>query len=1309
MITEPDSRPALDELADAAPPRQPATPVSALEAERVRPYVPRAFQQHLLDDPTGRFWIAEGSAAFVDVTGFTQLSEQLARKGREGAEQITDVIGGSFESILSVAYQNAGGLLKFGGDALLLWFHGEGHAERACRATVLMRRMLDDVGRIKLPDAQVTLQMSQGVHSGRFHFFAVGTTHTEFLPVGPAWSRLVAMEREAGGGEIVVSPETAALLATGCVGNTKGPGVLLERAPPGETARPAPTDPPPVPPETLVRCLSVAIRTHVFGGGGAPEHRPVTIAFIRFDGTDALIEQRGAAAVADALQRVVSIVEAATEEQGVSFLASDVDADGGKLILTGGAPNVTGNDEERMLLALSKIVASDLPLAIRIGVHRGAVFAGDIGPHYRRMYTVMGDAVNLAARLMAKAEPGRIYATSDVLERSTTHFETTKLEPFAVKGKAEPIQAWSVVRAQSSKARQVSTQRLPLTGRNAELGVIRKAFASARSGAGRLIEVVGDSGIGKTRLLEALRDAATGLDKQHATCEAYTASTPYALWSELLREYMNFGRDDPEIVIAQRLKEELEKHAPDLAPWLPLIAIPFGLEISPTPEVAMLAEANRRTKVHESIARFMAAIMPKPQLIEIENAHHMDEASAELLTYMIGEIGTHPWLFAVARQGSKGFVAPDAETVVRIELKPLAPPDTLRLAQLATQQTPLAAHVLEVVATRSGGNPQFLRDLLQNVVDSGGVADLPDSAEAATMAQIDSLSPEERTVVRHAAVFGLTFHPRMLAWFDGEEGFSAPVPAVWGQLSDLFDEESDGYLRFRRSLLRDAAYGGLPYKLRRRLHLIVAAKLEEEMDYPEEAAGMLSLHYFEAGEHQPAWHYATAAAKRAESAYADVEAAGLYARALEAGRQLKDIEPRELALVDQAMGDAWYRAGEFQKASEAYAAARPLAASDRLMDAGLVLKRSHVEEKLGNYAEALRWAAQAREALKELLGPEAAREAARSGAWYAMLLMAEGQTSEAIEWAQRTLDEAEAADDSEALADAYFVIGWAYGELGKEGRAPAGELTAQSALQRSLEAYQHAGNRVREAQMLGILGALAFWEARWDEALSFYERGRDAALKIGSTVDAAVTRVNMAEILTERGEWAEAEALLLQTLPVWKAAQYHYFLAHCLLLLGRASLCTGRLDEGLARLEEAKANFLRVGADKEVPAVEARIAECHIAKGNPDAAIELVSGLLSNASQANGVASVVPLLERIRGHALLRQGDLWGARDALDASLAAARERNQPFEAGLTMLSLIEVDRLEGVEPPLEMVDESRLRLASLKVRAVSPVPLPAA
>ena len=669
----------------AADGRAPPPEVARSDGGQAGRYVARILQQHLVDDPAARFWTASGTAAFVDISGFTKLSERLARKGREGAEQITDAIGGSFESILEVAYNNGGSLLKFGGDALLLWFDDEGHVDHACRATLLMRRVLRDVGRIMVPGAKVTLRMSQGVHSGEFHFFAAGTSHVEFLPTGPGWSRLVAMEHAAEAGEILLSTETAALLPARCLGEAKGPGVLLQREPTGHTAR-IPLKPrPALPHEMIARCLSPAIRAHVLSGGVTSEHRAVTIAFIRYEGIDALIGRSGPHAAGDALHRLVSVVEAATEEQEVTLLASDVDGDGGKLILTAGAPKSTGDDEERMLLALRSIVEADLPISIRIGVNRGSVFAGDIGPVYRRTYTVMGDAVNLAARLMAKAEPGQIYATAAVLDRSNTLFETTELAPFAVKGKAQPVQAWSVGRAKGSRTRHVTLKRLPLIGRDAELAVIREAVAAARSGSARLIEIVGEAGVGKTRLLEALRDEATDFRQVHATCEAYTASTPYVVWREVLRELLQVAREDPDAVVADRLRDAVAARIPDLAPWLPLIGIAADVAMPMTPEVEMLAEKNRRPKLHEAVSRFLNAMMPDPVLVEIENAHYMDGASAELLAYLCGQLEGHPWLFGVARRedGSK-FTAPEMPAVVRLKLEPIAANDAFRMSQLAT-------------------------------------------------------------------------------------------------------------------------------------------------------------------------------------------------------------------------------------------------------------------------------------------------------------------------------------------------------------------------------------------------------------------------------------------------------------------------------------------------------------------------------------------------------------------------------------------------------------------------------------------------
>ena len=334
------------------------------------------------------------------------------------------------------------------------------------------------------------------------------------------------------------------------------------------------------------------------------------------------------------------------------------------------------------------------------------------------------------------------------------------------------------------------------------------------------------------------------------------------------------------------------------------------------------------------------------------------------------------------------------------------------MAQLATEQHPLPHACLEVVAQRSGGNPQFLRDLLRSAINPAASTGLPDSAEAAAMARIDALAPEDRALVRRAAVFGLTFHPRMLAWFDDEGDAAPPGPATWARLQELFDEEPDGYLRFRRSLLRDAAYEGLPYKLRRRLHGAVAARLEAEDGRSGGSRGHPLAALF---------RRRRVSARRGGTPRSPPSAPtgstrtskppGCTRARWKPGAASTTSRDKELAAVHEALGDAWNRAGEFRKASEAYTAARRLVAGDPLMEAGLLLKRSRMEEKLGKYPQALRWAARARKALEGLTGPEAARQAAQSSAWYATVLQAEGRSNEAIRWAQRAIGEAEAVDD----------------------------------------------------------------------------------------------------------------------------------------------------------------------------------------------------------------------------------------------------------------------------------------------------------
>src|SRR5436305_11985474 len=172
--------------------------------------------------------VLDGTMVFADLSGFTRLSERLARQGGEGGEggeQLVDAVNVCFSALLGDAYRRGGSLLKFGGDAMLLWFDGEEHASRACAAAAAMRRTLPQVGRIRAGTREVVLRMSVGVHSGRYAMFLVGGSHRELLIGGRATSTVVGMEDLASARQILVSRDTAARLPRRCLGVPVGDGL----------------------------------------------------------------------------------------------------------------------------------------------------------------------------------------------------------------------------------------------------------------------------------------------------------------------------------------------------------------------------------------------------------------------------------------------------------------------------------------------------------------------------------------------------------------------------------------------------------------------------------------------------------------------------------------------------------------------------------------------------------------------------------------------------------------------------------------------------------------------------------------------------------------------------------------------------------------------------------------------------------------------------------------------------------------------------------------------------------------------------
>ena len=1261
------------------------------------PYVPRILLRQLVEAPGERFQSVDATVVFADISGFTKLSERLARNGREGAEELVETIGTCFGSLLAVAYDNGGSLLKFGGDALLLLFEGDDHAARACSSAIGMRRGLRDAGRLVTSAGKVTLRMSQGVHSGEFHLFLVGESHRELLITGPAASMVVAMEKAADAGEVLISTATAARLPARVAGSSKGRGLLLASAP---AASPVPDNEPKrrPPVEEVAACLSTAVREHLASGQQPAEHRNVTAAFVRFEGTDALVAREGPGAAAAALDELVTIVQRAVDEQEVCFLESDVDFDGGKLMLTAGAPRIMGDDEERMLLALRRIVDAKPSLRVRVGANRGGAFCGDVGPFYRRSYSVMGDTVNLAARLAATAPTGEIYATAGVLERSATRFALGELEPFAVKGKGRLIRAWSVGRGVGSRARDAATEHLPLIGRERELAVLEDALAQARAGHGRLVEIVGEPGIGKTRLVGELKERAGELRILEATCEAYTAATSYAAWRELLRMELGLGWEDPDDVVAERLRAEVERRAPELLPWLPLLAIPFDADLPPTRELEELSPDFRRDRLHEVVGQFLRTRMAEPALVEIRDAHLMDAASAELLRAVSAQLTGGPWLVLVTRRDVEGgFTAPDAPWVTRLQPQPLGDSDTLALAEAFAEIRPLPPHLLHLAADRAGGSPQFLRDLLRAAAD--GDDELPESIEAAAMARIDRLTPTDRTLVRRAAVLGISFHPRHVADLL-EPDMPVPDERTWRRLGAVFAEEGGGHLRFRRVVYREAAYAGLPFRIRRRLHGLIGAGLELEAGADvEDAAAILSLHFMRAGRHDSAWRYARIAADRASERYAHADAAVLYRRALDAARTL-DVSDRELADVWESLGLARAHTGELPAAMSAFAASRRLVAGDVVAEATLLHRHAVVDVHAGRVLPAVRWVKRGLRALEGVDGDEAAACRARLVSTLATIRQRQGRMDEAISLCQRAIDEAQVAREDIALAQACHVLDWALVQSGRPSEAVHSD--------RALQIYGRLGQLDREAAVLNNLGGFAYFEGRWDDAVALYRRGADASVRAGDLANAAYGDCNVGEVLSDQGRLAEATKLLNRARRVWRGTGYDWGVAFVTAQLGRIAVREGRRDEGRRLLDEAQAGFQRLHVEGDAVWVEALLAEAAaFARQSAEALaaadrLLLVHGPPDPSSQGGRAAA---LLLRVRGFALAQQGRLDDADEALEASLAEGRMQGDLYDVAVALDAIDKLSERTGRALPVRRRERDEL-LARLQVVGLSAPPL---
>jgi tetratricopeptide (TPR) repeat protein len=363
-----------------------------------------------------------------------------------------------------------------------------------------------------------------------------------------------------------------------------------------------------------------------------------------------------------------------------------------------------------------------------------------------------------------------------------------------------------------------------------------------------------------------------------------------------------------------------------------------------------------------------------------------------------------------------------------------------------------------------------------------------------------------------------------------------------------------------------------------------------------------------------------------------------------------------------------------------------------------MLKHALIPWRLGRYPQALRWLTRGLHAIEGHEEQPAVRQRASLYAWKGVIRQKQGYPLETIAWCRRAIDAAEASGAQEALAQAFYVLDWAYAALGR--------FEEMVYSQRALAIYEELGDLERQAIILNNLGVYAHRRGRWGESIDLYEGAQQAWEKAGDRWAASFAVLNRAEVLLDQGRLGEAEPLLQESLRIARASRSGSRIADAAGYYGRLLARLGRFDEAQALLAEAHEHHERDGERGELLETEARIAESLLFQGAAGDALDHAETTLVRAGTFEGIFVLVPTLQRVRGLALMGLGRLEEAREALTESLRQARLDSADYEVALALDSLVALRRVGG-ESTRDIERERDAIFRRLGVVATPEIPLP--
>jgi class 3 adenylate cyclase/tetratricopeptide (TPR) repeat protein len=1015
------------------------------------------------------------------------------------------------------------------------------------------------------------------------------------------------------------------------------------------------------------------------------ERKPVTVLFCDVVGSTALAERLGPDTMHDLLNRFfeTALAEVHRYEGTVNQFLGD-----GFMALFG-APLAHEDHARRAALAALGVAraferplvldsGAQVSLSVRMGLNTGLVVVGAIGDNLRMDYTAVGDCTHLAARLQQAAAPGTIVVSQATARLIEDHLALEPLGGLSLRGISSAVNAFRLTSVAPAPRPEPRLARSRFVGREREAATLRALVADVAQGHGRVAGIVGEPGVGKSRLImEARREAGDDAQWLEARCLSYGSTIPYLPVLDLLRATCGIAVLDPPERVADKVCATLQDVALDPTERAPYLLWLLGVK-EPDDAARALGGDVLAARTQDTLRQlWLRHSRPRPLVLVVEDLHWIDPVSETCLAGLAQALGgARALLLTTYRPGYRPSWI-DRSYATQISVTPLRRDDSLTVVRSLlpglADDDPRARLILD----KAEGNPFFLEELAHAVGDAvGGALPVPDSVQGVLAARIDRLPETAKQLLQTAAVLGREFPRRLL-------GALAEMPdRLDADLRDLTrleflyersgaDEQS--YV-FKHALTQDVAYATLVTPRRRLLHRRAADALAAL--YPErlgDLAPRLAHHYLEAEAWAEAATHARRAAALAAAAWANKEALAQYDTALiaseRAGRPAAErrglLEAR--AVVQDVLGQFEPARADLEAAQALAEGANDVVAQGRLLTAlgalwgghrdyarGLALTRRAVD--LLEHAGNRRALAEAHAQLGVILVNLARMSDSRRELDAALALFEElgdvrgqGRTLEMLTMNVQLSGDLDGAAD---LLERVLPIVRAHGDRRTELTALSTESvtlawrrglpTGLPSLHRALEMARSLGARGDEAFIRALTGELQIFSGLFGMALEEVSSALAIARELQHREWTAYGLGMLGRLHAECGDLVAARALHDEELALSRALGTRVWIADALANIGQDLVYTDELEEGRRHLIEA----IDVAGEctEKVIFPLLHLGVCALRAGQPDEALAAVARF-----RAECRSYLVMLVEarRIEAEAWLAQGRLEAAEGAL--------------------------------------------------------------